>query len=77
VDIDEDKIDQAVLALLSLTLHDGQRAWKGHDSDAMDRLYRKGMIDNPRSKTKSVWLTEEGLAESKRLFEALFRQSGT
>ena len=27
--IDTDKIDEAVLALLHLTLHDGVRAWKG------------------------------------------------
>jgi hypothetical protein len=26
-----DRIDDAVLALLSLTLHDGYRAWKGFD----------------------------------------------
>jgi hypothetical protein len=31
VDLDTDKIDEAVLALLHLTLHDGVRAWKGHD----------------------------------------------
>jgi hypothetical protein len=27
--LDEDAIDDAVLALLYLTLHDGFRAWKG------------------------------------------------
>ncbi|ETX09424.1 hypothetical protein OCH239_04490 [Roseivivax halodurans JCM 10272] len=27
MDLDEDKIDAAVFALLRLTLHDGQRAW--------------------------------------------------
>lgn len=31
MDINTDKIDNAVLALLYLTLHDGFRAWKGHD----------------------------------------------
>jgi hypothetical protein len=41
MEIDEDKIDRAVLALLWLTLHDGDRAWKGHDWDAMDRLHKK------------------------------------
>src|SRR5690348_18289846 len=46
MDIDTDKTDEAVLALLYLTLHDGVRAWKGHDWDALDRLYRKGMIEN-------------------------------
>jgi hypothetical protein len=36
------------------------------------RLHEKGFIDNPVSKTKSVVFTEEGLEESKRLFEAMF-----
>ena len=31
MDIDEEKVDDAVLALLRLTLHDGYRAWKGFD----------------------------------------------
>ena len=75
MDIDTDKIDEAVLALLYLTLHDGVRAWKGHDWDALDRLYRKGMIDNPVGKAKSVVLTDEGLAESERLFRNLFERS--
>ena len=75
MDIDADKIDEAVLALLYLTLHDGVRAWKGHDWDALDRLYQKGMIDNPVGKAKSVVLTDEGLAESERLFRKLFERS--
>jgi hypothetical protein len=75
MDIDTDKIDEAVLALLYLTLPDGVRAWKGHDWDALDRLYRKGMIDNPVGKAKSVMLTDEGLAESVRLFRNLFERS--
>ena len=47
MEIDEDKVDDAVLALLRLTLHDGQRAWKGFDWDALDRLHRKGLSPNP------------------------------
>lgn len=47
MDIDEDKIDDAVLALLWLTLHDGYRAWKGFDWARMDRLFKKGMIADP------------------------------
>jgi Domain of unknown function (DUF6429) len=72
MDIDEDKIDDAVLALLQLTLHDGNRAWKGHDWDVLGRLHRKGMIGDPVGKVKSVVLTTAGLAESERLFEKLF-----
>ena len=72
MDVDEDRIDEAVLALLWLTLHDGARAWKGHDWDALDRLHRKGLILSPANKAKSVVLTEDGLREAERLFEALF-----
>lgn len=61
-----------MLALLWLTLHDGVRAWKGFDWDALDRLHRKGLIDNPVGKAKSVVLTDEGLQRSEALFEKLF-----
>ncbi len=71
-DIDPERIDEAVLALLWLGLHDGRRAWKGFDWDALDRLHRKGMISNPASKAKSVVFTEEGLREAERLFRELF-----
>ncbi|WP_428486032.1 DUF6429 family protein [Rhodopila sp.] len=77
MDIDEQKIDEAVLALLYLTRCGDARAWKGHNWDAMDRLHEKGMIDDPKSKAKSVWLTEEGAAESERLFRKLFGKFGT
>ena len=70
--IDEEKVDDAVLALLLLTLHDGCRAWKGFDWDAMSRLHCKGLIENPVNKAKSVVLTEEGLRRAEELFRALF-----
>jgi preprotein translocase subunit SecA len=72
MEIDEDKIDETVLALLALTLHDERRAWKGMDFDVMNRLHEKGYIDDPINKTKSVWLTDEGLAKSEELFKKLF-----
>lgn len=72
VNIDEDKVDQAVLALLSLGRHEGYRTWKGFDWDVMSRLHRKGYISDPVGKTKSVLFTEEGLRESERLLAALF-----
>ena len=70
--LDTDKIDDAVLTLPYLTLHDGYRAWKGFDWEAMDRLHDKGMIHDPVGKVKSVVLTEEGLRRSKQLFETMF-----
>jgi hypothetical protein len=75
MDVDTNKIDEAVLALLHLTLHDGARAWKGHDWDALNRLHRKGMIDNPVGKAKSVVLTDQGLAQSERLFRKFFERA--
>jgi len=75
MEYDQDKVDDAVLALLYLTLHDGARAWKGFDFDSMDRLREKGYILDPRNKTKSVVLTEEGLKRSKLLFEKFFGKS--
>jgi Domain of unknown function (DUF6429) len=71
-DYDHDKVDEIVLALMYLTLHDYYRTWKGFDWDTLDRLYEKGWISNPRSKAKSVVFTEEGLARSARLFEQHF-----
>jgi len=70
--LDENKIDRAVLALLYLGLHDGARAWKGFDWDAMNRLHEKGFISDPRGKAKSVVFTEEGLPEAHKLLVELF-----
>ncbi|MBE0378408.1 MULTISPECIES: DUF6429 family protein [Pseudoalteromonas] len=70
--IDTDKIDDAALALMYLTLHDNCRAWKQIDWDITNRLHDKGLIDNPIGKAKSVGLTEEGLKQAELLFEKLF-----
>ena len=70
--LDTDRIDEAVLALLYLGLHDDSRAWKGFDWDAMNRLHEKGMIENPVSKAKSVVFTTDGLRRSRELFEEMF-----
>ena len=72
MEIDIEKIDDTVLALLYLTLHEDARAWKGFDWDAMNRLHEKGFISNPVGKAKSVVLTDKGLQESARLFRKLF-----
>jgi hypothetical protein len=72
--LNTDKIDDAALALLYLTLHDGYRAWKGFDWDVLGRLHDKGMIDNPVGKVKSVVFTDEGLERAKALFEEMFKK---
>ncbi len=70
--LDTDRIDDAVLALLRLGLHDRWRAWKGFDWDAMSRLHEKGFIADPVNKAKSVVFTEEGLLRSEELLAAMF-----
>lgn len=76
MEIDTDKIDETVLALLWLTLHDGRRAWKGFDWDALGRLHDKGLIADPVNKAKSVVLTEEGLQRAEKLFGRYLRGRG-
>lgn len=70
--IDNDRIDDAVLALLQLVLHEDVRAWKGFDWDTLDRLHAKGLISHPRTSAKSVVLTDEGQQKSERLFNEMF-----
>jgi len=72
---DEDKVDEMVLALLYLTSFSEKefmRAWKGMNWDALDRLHDKGFISDPKSKAKSVVMTEKGAQKSKELFEKHF-----
>ncbi|MFP3500975.1 DUF6429 family protein [Burkholderia sp. SIMBA_062] len=75
MNIDLSAVDDAVLALLYVTLHDGNRAWKGFDWDTLNRLHQRGLISDPVNKVKSIILTDEGLRESERLFMRLFVDS--
>jgi hypothetical protein len=72
MELDTNRIDEAVLALLLSGLHDGARAWKGFDWDAMERLHQQGYISDPRGKAKSVVFTEEGLQRAESLLDKLF-----
>jgi Domain of unknown function (DUF6429) len=74
-DIDPDRIDEVVLALLYLGRHDDFRTWKSFDWAALERLHAKGFISNPIGKTKSVVFSEEGLRQSEALFHKLFQKS--
>ena len=76
MELNNDRMDEAVLALLNPGLHDGARAWKSFDWDAMARLHEKGYITDPVGKAKSVVFTEEGLRESERLLNVLFGVPG-
>ena len=66
------KVDEAVLAVLWLTLHDECQAWKTIDWETMNRLHAKGYISDPALRGKSVVLTDDGLVEASRLAEKMF-----
>lgn len=75
MEYDPSKVDETVLALLYLNFfsHQGAiRAWKGFDWDALDRLYDKGYISDPKSKARSVIVSEEGQAAAEELFNRYF-----
>jgi hypothetical protein len=75
MDYDRDKVDEITLALLWLTCFKdpvGVRAWKGQDWETMERLHAKGFISDPKSKAKSVVLSEEGKKRSRELFAKHF-----
>jgi len=68
---DPDKVDEAVLALLLLGLHEGDRVWKSFDWAALDRLHDKGFISEPASRAKSLVLSAEGLRAAQAAFAKL------
>jgi len=76
MEINDEKLEQTVLALLQMNLSDnlGIRVWKSLPWSVMDALHEKGYITNPATKAKSVCLTEEGAKLSAELFEKLFAE---
>jgi len=75
MDIDTDKLDDAALAILSLTLHDGRRVWKNLDWAITDRLFQKGLIDDPKGKSKSMVLTDADLERAETVRGELFAKT--
>lgn len=83
MEIDREKIDEIVLALL---FHNSWKekigpinvfqAWKSLDWDALDRLAEKDLISNPKGKAKSVVLTDEGYELARKLFDKHFGCAG-
>jgi len=77
MELDTHRLDDAALAILSLTLHDGRRIWKGLDWAITDRLHEKGLIEGPVGKSKSLILTEDGVARAEFTLREMFgRGSG-
>ncbi|WP_377069072.1 DUF6429 family protein [Roseovarius ramblicola] len=72
--LDTDRIDEAALAILSLTLHDGDRVWKAIAWDITNRLFEKGLIADPKGKAKSLALTRDGIARARAILARDFSQ---
>ena len=73
--LDEEKLAEAALAILSLTAIQEMgtaRAWKGMDWDLLDILYQKGWIHDPVGKQKSVVFTKEGMDLAAKFLEKHF-----
>jgi hypothetical protein len=75
MNLDPDKIDDAVLALLLLGAT-GNRAWKGLDVDALTRLHDKGFISDPMTRSQTIEFSQEGLERAQRLQSELFDRRG-
>ena len=75
MNVNQDKIDETALAILLLTLHEEKRVWKGMDWGVLDRLHEKGYLSDPKNKSKSVMLSEDGLKKAEEVFEELFRKN--
>jgi len=72
MELNQQRVEEAVLAVLWLTLHNEVEAWKTIDWDTMDRLHQKGFISDPTHRAKSVVFTVEGLAEAERAARKIF-----
>jgi len=72
---DTDRLDEVVLALLHLNSfldHGAARAWKGLDWDSLDRLHARGLISDPKSKARSVVLSDEAVQLAAEAFARHF-----
>ena len=47
MDIDTERVDESILALLALFAVEKTRSWKSYNWEAMERLHAKGLIENP------------------------------
>ena len=77
MEYDEDKVDDATLALMYLVAWRQKKnfpwsAWKSFDWETMNRLHEKGLISDPRNKNKSATMSDEAFEKSERLFNQLF-----
>lgn len=71
-EIDYERVVEAALAIMSLTLHDEVRAWKNFDWDLMDRMHERGWIREPKGKSKSIVMTPEGRQRAQEFMRKYF-----
>jgi len=77
MEYNKDKVDEVTIALMWLVLHSDNvntRAWKSFDWETMNRLHEKGLISDPKSKSKSVVLSEEAVKLCEELFQKHFKE---
>ena len=67
----ESKLEDLALAVMYSALHDERWVWKTIPFEITDRLHERGLIDEPRSNRKSLYLTDEGLERAKAAFDSL------
>lgn len=72
MEYDDKLIEEAILALLATFSFDHCNAWKGFDFETMNRLHEQDLISNPVNKSKSIWLTAEGLERGRQIADRLF-----
>ena len=75
LEFDTDKIDEMALAILYFGMHrdrSGVYAWRGLAWEIMDRMFEKGWISDPKSKAKSVGVSEETEALAAELARKYF-----
>lgn len=70
--MNKDEFDEIVLAMLWYNRQVSGSAWKGFDWEATDRLFKAGLISNPRSNRKSVDLSETGEGRGQAAFRKRF-----
>ena len=66
------RMENALLALISALEFEDGRFWKVYDFDLLNSLHKQGLIIQPWGKAKSARLTPKGLEKAKALVEEMF-----
>lgn len=73
LNLDDRKIEDAALAILYLNYDQNTgRTWKSLDWDIGNQLFQRGLISDPKTKNKSVIMTEEGITLAEAVLKEFF-----